>query len=588
MVSCVHELFAGQVRQRPDSVAVSAPGLRLTYRQLNERANRLAHRLLSLGVQPGEPVAILMDRSADVVVAFLAVLKAGGAYLPLHSAYPPDRLRWIVEQAGTPVLLADTVMLERGLPPARATVVVDAGGVPADAPATDPDVPVTADDLAYVIYTSGSTGRPKGVAVTHGSVARLVADPVWDSGWHETVPLLAPYAFDVSTYEIWVPLLHGGRVVVPPPGDLDPAALRRLVADERLTALHLTAGFFRVVAEEAPDCLAGLREVLTGGDVVSPTAVQHVLTACPGTVVRAMYGPTESTLFTTHSPMTAPYTAGVTVPIGKPLEGIGVYVLGPDLAPAAGEELGELYIAGPRLAKEYFGRPDLTADRFVADPFGKPGERMYRTGDLVRWTRDGLLDFAGRIDEQVKIRGFRVEPAEVEAVLTGHSDLAHVAVVVHETTPGEKALVAYVVAGSDDFDVTALRAHATTALPEYMVPSAYVTLDELPLTPNGKLDRKALPAPDFGAVSAYRAPATPLESALCDLFAEVLGVARAGADDDFFDLGGQSLLAMRLVTRIQATLGVEVQIRVLFDTATVAGLAGHLAERGADVLDQAS
>jgi acyl-coenzyme A synthetase/AMP-(fatty) acid ligase len=361
-----------------------------------------------------------------------------------------------------------------------------------------------------------------------------------------------------------------------PPGELEVAALRRLIAEHHITAVHLTAGLFRVIAEEAPDVLTGVREVMTGGDVIAPSSVDKVLTACPDIVVRAMYGSTESTLFTTNSPMTAPFTPGATVPVGRPMDTIRVYVLDAELRQVPVGETGELYVAGPRLAKGYLRRPDLTAERFVADPFGEPGDRMYRTGDLGRWTPDGLIDFAGRADDQVKIRGFRVELAEVESTLAKAPGLAHVAVVAKPADDGTKRLVAYVAPQAGEVDLDALRATAKEWLPGYMVPDAFVVLDQLPLTPNGKLDRRALPEPPAATGSADQSPRTESERVLCDLFAEVLGMPSVGIDDDFFELGGQSLLAMRLINRIQDVTGTTLPIVALFDAGTVAGLAGEL------------
>lgn len=574
--SSIHGHFGAQVQKTPDAVAVSARELRLTYRELDERANRLAHRLLAMGVRREEPVAILLERSPEVVVALLAVLKAGAAYLPLHSAYPLDRMQWIMDRSGDPVLLADDVMRQRGLPEASRTVLVDSDAQLATLPDTDPQVDVHENQLAYVMYTSGSTGHPKGVGASHRDVLALLHDQCWDTGNHHRVLMIAPYAFGVSTYEIWVPLLHGGHTVIAPPGDLEVNTLRRLIDQEQITGLHLTAGLFRVVADEAPQCLASVREVMTGGDVISPAAVQRVLQACPNTVVRAMYGSTESTLFATNSPMSAPYQPGSTVPVGRAMDSMRAYILDEDLRQVEPGVTGELYMAGIGVARGYVGRPDMTAERFVADPFGGPGERMYRTGDLVRWTDDGLVDFVGRADFQVKIRGFRVELAEVEAAIAKFAGLSHVAVVARELEPGDKRIAAYVVPDATGCDLAALRSYAIEVLPDYMVPAAFVELDALPLTPNGKLDRNALPAPDLEAAANYRAPHTATQELLCGIFTEVLGVPRVGLDDDFFDLGGQSLLAMRLISRIHATLGVELSIAVLFDNSTVAGLSAEL------------
>ncbi|MFF5207150.1 amino acid adenylation domain-containing protein [Streptosporangium sp. NPDC000396] len=578
--SSIQGRFAEQVSRVPDAVAVSSGDVRLTYRELDERANQLAHRLLGLGVRPEAPVAVLMERSADLVVAILGIIKAGAFYMPLHSAYPLDRMQWIVDQTAAPVLLADEAMRERGLPRCGQTVIVDTDRELPASPVSDPGVEIHPRRLAYVIHTSGSTGHPKGVAVTHRDVLGLALDGCWDTGHHERVLMVAPYAFNVSTYELWVPLLHGGRIVVAPPGDLDVAVLQRLISDNEITGIHLTAGLFRVLADEAPQALAGVREVLTGGDVIAPAAVRRVLQACPDTVVRAMYGATEVTLFSTHSPMTAPYEPGASVPVGGPMDDVRLHILDDRLNPVPDGVVGELYIAGRGLARGYYGRADLTAERFVANPFGAPGERMYRTGDLVRRNGDGLLEFAGRANDQVKIRGFRVELGEIEVVLAKYPGLAHAAVVVRENESGEKRLAAYVVPESGDVDVAALRAHAAESLPEYMVPSAFVVMDALPLTPNGKLDRRALPEPDFAeGAAAYRAPRDARQEVLCSLFAEVLGVERVGIDDSFFDLDGQSLLAMRLTSRIRTVLGVEVSVGDLFNTPTVAGLS-RLLESG--------
>ncbi|GAA3000328.1 hypothetical protein GCM10010483_51620 [Actinokineospora diospyrosa] len=562
--------------------------VRLTYRELDERATRLAHRLLDLGVGPQDPVAVLVSWSPDVVVAFLAVLKAGACYLPLHEAYPLERMRWIVDNvttsenttdgAGVRVLLADRATQQRGLPDAAHVVLLDDDPALDEAPTTDPGVEVDGDALAYVMYTSGSTGHPKGVAVTHRGVLCLALDSCWDSGNHERTAMVAPYAFGVSTYEVWVPLLHGGTIVLKPPGDLD---VRALVSDHGVTGLHLTAGLFRVLAEEDPGCLAGVREVMTGGDVIAPTAVRRVLDACPDLVVRALYGGTEMSSFALHSPMTAPYTPGRSVPVGRPMDDVRLYLLDPDGVPVPDGEAGELHVAGPRLARGYAGRPDLTEQRFVPDPFAAPGERMYRTGDLVRRTPEGLIEFVARVGDQVKVRGYLVEPGEVEAVLGALPGLAHVAVVAGPADHGDQRLVAYLVPEPAGATVEQVREHARSLLPEYMVPAAYVVLDALPLTPNGKLDRAALPAPAFTGTAAYRAPTTARQRTLCTLFGEVLEVPAVGLDDSFFDLDGQSLLAMRLVGRIRAALGLELTISDLFDAPTPAQLDKRLDQAGA-------
>ncbi|KUM94745.1 hypothetical protein AQI95_43465 [Streptomyces yokosukanensis] len=337
----------------------------------------------------------------------------------------------------------------------------------------------------------------------------------------------------------------------------------------------MTAGLFRVMAEEDPGCFAGVREVITGGDVISPTAVRRVLEHCPNTVVRCAYGPTETTLFATQAPWTAADVVPAPIPVGRALDGMRAYILDDTLSQAPAGATAELYLAGAGLARGYFGRADLTAERFVADPFGPAGSRMYRTGDLARWSGEGLLEFVGRVDDQVKIRGFRIELGEIEAVLGRFPGLAQVAVIAREDDPGDKRLVAYVVAeaGNDTLDTEALHTHTVGLLPEYMVPSAFVVLDQLPLTANGKLDRRALPAPVYEADLAGRGPRTPREEILCGLFAEVLGVPTVGIDDSFFELGGHSLLATRLVSRIRAILGVKLSVHSLLKTPTVAALS---------------
>jgi amino acid adenylation domain-containing protein len=564
--------FAAQAERTPDAVAVSGDEGDLTYRQLDDRAGRLARRLRELGTRPEEPVAIDMERSAGLVVAILAVLKAGACYLPLHSAYPIERKQEIVDRAECRVLLADGPTRRRGLPSVDTVVLADDELEYRSTAGPDPVFSAGLDRIAYVMHTSGSTGQPKGVAVTHRGVLGLALDSCWDGGRHDRVLMVAPYAFGVSTYEIWVPLLRGGRIVIPPPGPVDVRALRRLIAENSITGLHLTAGLFRVIADEAPDCLTGVREVLTGGDVIAPKAVRSVLEACPDLVVRAMYGGTEVSSFATNSPMTAPYTAGGSVPVGRAMDDVDLHVLDAELRPVGTGEVGELYIGGDRLALGYSGRADLTAERFVADPFAGNGRRLYRTGDLVRWTLEGLIDFVGRATDQVKIRGFRVELGEVEAVLGSHPGVAHVAVVAKAVESGEQRLVAYVVPESGQVDTVALLDAAAARLPDYMLPSAVVALTELPLTSNGKLDRAALPEPESGVSANYRAPDNPRQEALCALFREVLGVARIGVDDSFFDLDGQSLLAMRLISRIDATLGVELSIADVFNAPTVMDL----------------
>ncbi|MBE1576300.1 amino acid adenylation domain-containing protein [Amycolatopsis roodepoortensis] len=579
-VASIQEAFSARARTHPGAVAVRSGDSAVTYAELDARAARLAGRLRDLGVTAEAPVAVLMDRSPDLIVALLAVLKAGGAYLPLHSAYPLDRMQWIVDDVGAGVLLTDTAMSGGELPSVGHVVVVDqepAAEQPYEAP-----LPGLDDErLAYVIYTSGSTGRPKGVEVTHRSVLSLLGDSCWDPSVHGKVLMVAPYAFGVSTFEVWGPLLRGGEVVLAPPGTFDLQAVRRILAAEVVTSVHLTAGLFRVVAEEAPESLATVKEVMTGGDVVSSAAVRRVLEACPGIRVRIMYGQTETTLFSTYATFDGPDEVTETIPIGRPMDDTRTYVLDGDLRPVPDGEVGELYVAGAGVARGYAGRPDLTAERFVDDPSGAAGERMFRTGDLVRTREDGALEFSGRTDSQVKIRGFRVELSEIEAVLGKHPDVAH-ALVVGALENGERRLAAYVVPGAAEVDLAELRAYVAEKVPDYMVPASFQSLGELPVTANGKIDRGALPEPVFGADNGYRAPRNPVEETLCGIFVKVLGAERVGLDDSFFDIGGQSLHAARLVLRVEGELGVRITVAELFDLPTVALLAKHVAELTAE------
>ncbi|MBT2510508.1 non-ribosomal peptide synthase/polyketide synthase [Streptomyces sp. ISL-98] len=569
--STVHGTFERLARTRPDAVAVTFGDQHLTYAELDRRANGLAHRLTGLGVRPEDRVAVLMERSADLVVALLGILKAGAAYAPLHESYPDERMREVLAGSGARVLVTDRAWRERGLPGNAAEVVLAEDAGTAD---SAPAVPGRPEGLAYVMHTSGSTGKPKGIAITHRSLLELALDPAWaDGGHHQQVLMHAPYAFDISNYELWVPLLAGGRVVLAPPGELDVAELKRLIVAEGITGVHFTAGLFRVVADDLGDALDGVKEILTGGDVVSVAAVESVLRAAPHVVVRHLYGPTEITLCATTHLVGAADELGDRLPIGRPMANTRVYVLDAALAPVPVGGVGELYIAGAGLARGYLDRAALTGERFVADPYGPAGARMYRTGDLARWRHDGALEFVGRADDQVKVRGFRIEPGEIEAALTRHASVAQSAVVVREDRPGDKRLVAYAVPAdpAQGVDPAQLRAYMGDLLPEYMVPAAVVALDELPLTANGKLDRAKLPAPVFRS-AAKTAPRTEREEIVCRLAGEVLGVDEVGIDDNFFELGGDSIGSIQLASRARAA-GLELAPKDVFQARTLAQLA---------------
>ncbi|PAZ12590.1 non-ribosomal peptide synthetase [Streptomyces sp. SA15] len=573
----VPELFAAHVAADPDGAALIHGERTTNYWQLNADANRLAHRLLALGIRPEDRVAVLMRRSDHLLTALLGILKAGGAYVGLDPHAPAARTRRILAETGTAALLTDTALTETAEETYDGPVVVtDADPTLDNEPDTDPAVPVHPDRLAYVSYTSGSTGTPKGVAVTHRDVTALATDSAFSDGAHARVLVHSPTAFDASTYEMWVPLLSGGAAVVAgPEEDVDAAAVARLTRRHGLTALWLTAGLFRLAAEEDPGCFAGLRQVWTGGEAVPASAVRRVLAACPELTVTDGYGPTETTTFATTRPCPAGAPVPDPLPIGRPLDGMRAYVLDGALRPVPPGTVGELYVAGPGVARGYLGRPGASAERFVADPDGPPGARMYRTGDRVRVNADGELEFHGRTDGQVKLRGFRIEPGEIETALAAHPEVAQAIAVVREDR--DRYLVSYVVpAEGANPTPDALREHLADRLPDYMLPSAVVALDRLPLTANGKLDRAALPAPPTATTVRAEAARTPHEELLCALFADVLGLPEAGPHDGFFALGGHSLLALRLLGRVRATLGTELTLRDVFRTPTPAGLARQI------------
>jgi nonribosomal peptide synthetase DhbF len=509
------EWFEEHVRRTPDAIAVTHGDTRLTYRELNRWANRLAHRLIARGAGPERLVGLRLPRSAELVVAILAVLKTGAGYLPIDPQTPAGRVATVLSEAG-PVLVLDTVEDVRDVEGAADTDPSDADRLGA----LHPDHP------AYVIFTSGSTGKPKGVVVSHRNVTRLFSATAesFRFGPDDVWTLFHSYAFDFSVWELWGALLHGGRlVVVDHTVSRSPDAFRALLADEGVTVLNQTpSAFYQLIQADRqhPADEPTLRHVIFGGEALAPGKLAAWYERHPDdrpTLVN-MYGITEPTVHVTEHPISREEAAADTgSTVGSPLADLRAYVLDAALRPVPPGVTGELYVAGAGLSRGYLNRPGLTSDRFVACPFGPPGARMYRTGDLARWNPDGALAYEGRIDHQVKIRGFRIELGEIEAVLSRHPRIAQAAVVVREDRPGDKRLVAYVVPRESAPEADELRAYAAESLPSYMVPSAVVTLPSLPLTPNGKLDQRALPAPDFGA-PAHRgsrpcAGSTPRSSA---------------------------------------------------------------------------
>jgi len=577
----IPELFAERAAAGPDAVALvdAASGERLSYLGLARRARRLARRLDALGVGPEVPVGLCLERCLDMVVATLGILEAGGAYVPLDPSYPEERLRLMIDDVRAPVVVTFERFrhLFRGLDGVHIFVLdreseAGAGGSP---PAHGRGRAGPAH-LAYVMYTSGSTGRPKGVAVRHGGVVRLVREADYlEFGTGQVFLQSSTISFDVATLEIWGPLLNGGRLVVAPAERSSSETLGRLVADHCVNTLWLTAGLFHQMVAHHLEALRPIRWLLAGGDVLSPTHVRTALEGLPETTLINGYGPTENTTFTSCHVLKLADTRGA-VPIGRPIANTRLLILDRRLRPVPAGVKGIAAAAGPGLARCYFQRPALTAESFVPDPVSV-GERLYLTGDLARHRADGTIEFLGRIDHQVKIRGFRIEPGEVEAALATLETVRTAAVMVRDDAPdGGKRLVAYVVPAGEGLDHRDLRRKLLARLPDYLVPSHFVTLDALPLNPSGKVNRQALPAPEARAGQVSRPPETPVEQLMAGIWAQILGVERIGVEDDFFEIGGHSLLATRVVSRVRESFGVELALQAIFETPTVSALAARI------------
>ena len=585
--ACIHQLFEQQARCKPEATALVFESSSLTYGELNAQANRLAHHLIALGVSPDSLVAIALPRGIDMVVALLATLKAGGAYLPLDPDYPRERLAYMLANSAPCVLLTHGTVrktldgIAPSIAPSLAVLELDSSPRPWDALApADPD-PLTRGlrptHLAYVIYTSGSTGAPKGVMVEHAQVVRLfeATRASFEFGAQDVWTLFHSYAFDFSVWELWGALLHGGRlVIVPPLTARAPDEFYELLCDQHVTVLNQTPSAFRqlVAAQADSHRMHHLRCVIFGGEALEPsTLLPWYERNGERTRLVNMYGITETTVHVTYRPLAPEDTQCSGSPIGVRIPDLRVMLLDAHGQPVPVGVPGELYVGGAGVARGYLRRPELTAERFVPDPFGEPGSRMYKTGDLGRWRPDGSIKFVGRNDHQVKIRGFRIELGEIETALRSHPAVRDAVVLAREEAAGDQRLVAYVVGNASPED---LREHLQSRLPEYMVPAAYVALDALPLTSNGKLDRHALPAPEADAfgVRAYEAPRGEAETLLARLWSELLGIERIGRHDNFFALGGHSLLAVRLIERLRQH-GLQLEVRALFTSPTLAGLA---------------
>ncbi|HEU4881180.1 MAG TPA: amino acid adenylation domain-containing protein, partial [Longimicrobium sp.] len=576
---CIHQMFEAQAERTPGAVAVRFEEASLTYAELNARANRLAHHLRRHGVGPEVRVGLCLERSLEMVVGILAVLKAGGAYVPLDPAYPADRLAFTLSDAGVPVVLIRE-SVRAALPAVDGVEIISLDAVSgqlAAESAENPESGATAETLAYVIYTSGSTGTPKGALIEHRNVARLFSatDAWFGFGPSDVWTLFHSYAFDFSVWELWGALLYGGCVVVVPfDVSRDPEAFHALVQREGVTVLSQTPSafrqFIRVDGERGGEL--ALRNVIFGGEALEPASLREWVERRGADTPRLvnMYGITETTVHVTYRPLSeADVFGGSGSPIGRAIPDLKLYVLDPARRPVPIGVPGELYVGGAGVARGYLNRPELTAQRFIDNPFG--AATLYRTGDRVRWMADGTLEYLGRLDEQVKIRGFRIELGEIEAALRQAPGVRDCTVVVREDTAGDRRLVAYIVG---EAEAEALRDRLRQGLPEYMVPAAFVALERLPLTANGKLDRKALPAPEGDAYArrSYEAPLGEVEAALAEIWAEVLGVARVGRWDHFFELGGHSLLAIKLIGRMRGA-GLHTDVRALFTTPVLAELA---------------
>ncbi|MFP4122418.1 amino acid adenylation domain-containing protein [Coleofasciculus sp.] len=588
-MSTIHDLFQRQAAKSPDAIAIAYNNQQLTYQELEQKSNQLAHYLQSIGVTTETLVGLYLERSPELIITLLAILKAGGAYLPLDTSTPPQRLKTILDDAQSPILITQKNRLT-SLPETPATIhilsVEDCLNSTNDSAPIPPVHHVNSNNLAYVMYTSGSTGKPKGVCILHRGVVRLVKNTNYAHfGVDEVVLQLASIAFDAATFEIWGPLLNGSKLVLMQAKIPSLPEIATAIKQHNITTLWLTAGLFHLMVEEQIEALKPLRQLLAGGDVLSIPHVKKVLTELPDCQLINGYGPTENTTFTCCHKITLEDTTKTSIPIGRPIANTQVYILNPNLQRVPIGTPGELYIGGDGLARGYLNQPDLTQERFIANPFSHdPKSRLYKTGDKVRWREDGVIEFLGRLDFQVKIRGFRVELAEIEAVLQNYPNVRNVVVLAREDKPGDKRLVAYLVPEDRHRELNPdhIKPFLLKKLPSYMIPSALIILDQFPLNINGKVDRRALPAPNhnLGLNRQLVKPRNPAEHRIAAIWQEILGFD-VGINERFTDLGGNSLQATRILSRIRDAFGVDIPVSAMLQNckssvATVASLAEYV------------
>ncbi len=569
----VHQLIEARVRHAPEATALIFGETQWSYAELNRRANRLAHRLIRLGVQPETRVGIAVERSLEMVVGLLAILKTGGAYVPLEPEYPPARLGYMVQDSGISLLLTQRALRER-LPIHSALPVLDLDTLDLsdEEPESDPAIAIHPDNLAYVIYTSGSTGNPKGAANRHGSLYNRLAwmQDAYGLNTADTVLQKTPFGFDVSVWEFFWPLMQGARLVIAEPGGhRDPEKLVEDICRHAVTTVHFVPSMLRTfLAHEGSEACRSLRRIVCSGEALPIDVQAQVFVRLPWAKLYNLYGPTEAAIDVTQ--WTCVEDGSDSIPIGRPIADTRTVVLDAEMHPVPAGIAGELYLGGIALARGYLNRPGLSSERFVADPSSKQGTRLYRTGDRVRWNREGQLEYLGRIDQQVKIRGFRIELGEIESQLLSQPEVREAAVIAQDHE-GDLRLAAYV-AGAPTMDFAALRERLSRVLPDYMIPSHFTALERLPLSPNGKLDRKALPKPQALQRGHYEAPQGEIEEALAAVWSGILGVERVGRQDSFFELGGHSLLALRVLERLKAR-GWKAQVHSLFRHPRMADFA---------------